>query len=90
MNPPRAMIDEITTRWPMIHDPGQFVLRYAPAIEGYLRAIVRDPEQVEDIRQDFLLHILQKGFLSADNLKGRFRNYLKAAVRNAAISHLRR
>jgi DNA-directed RNA polymerase specialized sigma24 family protein len=90
MNPPRAMIDEISTRWPLIHDPAQFVLRYAPAIEGYLRALVRDPDQVEEIRQDFLLRVLQKGFLSADNLKGRFRNYLKAAVRNAAISQMRR
>lgn len=90
MNPPRVMIDEISTRWPMIHDPAKFVLVYAPAIEGYLRAIVRDPDQVEEIRQDFLLRVLQKGFLSSENLKGRFRNYLKAAVRNAAISHLRR
>lgn len=90
MNPPRNMIDEISTRWPMIHDPGQFVLRYAPAIEGYLRALVRDPEQVEEIRQNFLLRILEKGFVSADNLQGRFRNYLKAAVRNAAISQMRR
>jgi DNA-directed RNA polymerase specialized sigma24 family protein len=90
MNPPRAMIDDISTRWPMIHDPAKFVLVYAPAIEGYLRALVRDPDQVEEIRQDFLLRVLQKGFLSSENLKGRFRNYLKAAVRNAAISHLRR
>jgi len=84
------MIDEISTRWPMIHDPAKFVLVYAPAIEGYLRALVRDPDQVEEIRQDFLLRVLQKGFLASENLKGRFRNYLKAAVRNAAISHLRR
>ncbi|MBI2808910.1 MAG: sigma-70 family RNA polymerase sigma factor [Planctomycetes bacterium] len=90
MNTPRRMLDEISTRWPMIHDPAQFVLRYAPAIEGYLLALVRDPDQVDEIRQDFLVKVLQKGFGSEINVKGRFRNYLKAAVRNAAITHLRR
>ncbi len=87
---PRSMIDEISTRWPLIHDPAQFALRYAPAIEGYLHALVRDPDRVEDIRQDFLLRVVQKGIVPADNLKGRFRNYLKAAVRNAAFTSLRK
>ncbi len=86
----RRMLDEISTRWPLIHDPAQFVLRYAPAIEGYLRALVRDPHQVDEIRQDFLLRVLQKGFGPRGNLHGRFRHYLKAAVRNAALAHLRR
>jgi DNA-directed RNA polymerase specialized sigma24 family protein len=84
------MIDEISTRWPMIHDPAQFVLRYAPAIEAYLTALVRDADKVEEIRQDFLVRVLQKGIVPQTDLKGRFRHYLKAAVRNAAISHLRR
>jgi RNA polymerase sigma-70 factor (ECF subfamily) len=84
------MLNEISTRWPLIHDPAQFVLRYAPAIEGYLSALVGDPDKVDEIRQDFLLKVVQKGFRTAGNFRGRFRNYLKAAVRNAALSHLRR
>ena len=87
---PKRMLEEISTRWPMILDPAQFVLRYAPAIEGYLLALVRNPDMVDEIRQDFLLRMLQKGFVAPQNIKGRFRNYLQAAVRNAAISHLRR
>lgn len=90
MATPRRMLDEISTRWPMIHDPAQFVLRYAPAIEGYLTALVGDPDKVDEIRQDFLLRVVQKGFGAEGHFKGRFRHYLKAAVRNAAISHLRR
>jgi DNA-directed RNA polymerase specialized sigma24 family protein len=90
METPQRMLDEISTRWPMIQDPAQFVLRYAPAIEGYLRALVRNPDQVDEIRQDFLLRVLQKGFGTPENVKGRFRHYLKASVRNAAMSHLRR
>lgn len=84
------MLDEISTRWPLIHDPAQFVLRYAPAIEAYLTALVRDADKVEEIRQDFLLRVLQKGIVPPMDLKGRFRHYLKAAVRNAAITHLRK
>ena len=90
MDTPRNMLDDISTRWPMIHDPAQFVLRYAPAIEGYLTALVRDADKVDEIRQDFLLRVLQKGIVPQSDLKGRFRHYLKAAVRNAAISHLRK
>ena len=90
MDTPKQMLDEISTRWPMIHDPAQFVLRYAPAIEGYLTALIRDPDQVDEVRQDFLLRVLQKGFGPEGNVKGRFRNYLKASVRNAALTHLRR
>src|SRR5581483_2090426 len=52
------MLDEISTRWPLIHDPAQFVLRYGPAIEGYLAALVRDPDLVDEIRQDFLVRVL--------------------------------
>ena len=84
------MLDEISTRWPMITDTAQFVLRYAPAIEGYLMALVRDADKVEEIRQDFLLRVLQKGIVTETNLNGRFRHYLKASVRNAALTHLRK
>lgn len=84
------MLEDISTRWPMIHDPAQFVLRYAPAIEAYLMALVHDADKVDEIRQDFLLRVLQKGIVPPTELKGRFRHYLKVAVRNAAISHLRR
>jgi RNA polymerase sigma-70 factor (ECF subfamily) len=87
---PRRTLEQISTHWPLIHDPAQFVLRYAPAIEAYLGALVRDPHAVEEIRQDFLLRVIERGLIPEENLRGRFRNYLKTAVRNAAITHFRR
>src|SRR5688500_14529531 len=87
---PPSLLDEISTRWPMIHDPTKFVLRYAPAIEAYLPALVRDPELVEEIRQEFLLRLLERGLVTPDHLHGRFRHYLKVAVRNCALSFLRK
>src|SRR5262249_5915287 len=87
---PRSMLDEISTRWPLIQDPAKFVLRYAPAIEAYLFALVRDADLVEEIRQEFLLRILQRGFVPPDHLHGRFRHYLNVAVRNTALTYLRK
>jgi RNA polymerase sigma-70 factor (ECF subfamily) len=88
--PPRRILEQISTHWPLIRDPAQFVLRYAPAIEAYLGALVRDPHAVEEITQDFLLRVVERGLIPEENLRGRFRNYLKAAVRNAALTHFRR
>src|SRR5436853_6872353 len=87
---PHSMLEEISTRWPLIHDPAKFVLRYAPAIEGYLMALVRDADLVEEIRQDFLLRILEKGLVTPEHLRGKFRHFLKVAVRNCALTHLRK
>jgi hypothetical protein len=86
----RRTLEQISTHWPLIRDPGRFVLRYAPAIEAYLGALVRDPHAVEEITQDFLLRVVERGLIPEDNLRGRFRNYLKAAIRNAALTHFRR
>ncbi len=56
----------------------------------YLEALLRDAHDAEDVAQDFLLRGILKGFLATTELRGRFRDYLKAAVRNAALMHLRR
>ena len=36
-------LDAIATEWAVIHDPAQFVRRYAPAVHSYLKAIIRLP-----------------------------------------------
>ena len=87
---PPSMIENITTRWPMIRNPVQFVMRYAPAIRKYVGAVVRNPDDADDVTQDFLMRVMDKGFCPDNVVHGRFRDYLKAAIRYAAISHLRR
>jgi hypothetical protein len=84
-----SVLEQISTRWPLISDPARFVLRYAAAIRRYLGALLRDPHAVDEVAQDFLLHALERRF-DAGSVRGRFRNYLKAALRNAAITHFRR
>lgn len=83
-------LDQISTRWSFIHDPEQFVERYAPAIRRYLEALIRNPDDAEEVAQEFFLKALRHGFAAANPDRGRFRDYLKIAVRNAAMSHLRR
>jgi RNA polymerase sigma-70 factor (ECF subfamily) len=87
---PKSHIDEISTRWAVVGDPTQFVMRYARAIQSYLNALIRDWPAAQDVCQDFLLNVLSRGFAQADPDRGRFRNYLKAVVRNAAFMYFRR
>ena len=89
-SPPKARLDQISTCWESIHDPGRFVLRYAPAIARFLRVLVRSPQDAEDICQEFMVGVITRGLPPAADVHGRFRNYLIAAVRNAARAFYRR
>jgi hypothetical protein len=82
-------LDEISTEWNVIFDPPRFVQRYASAIQRYVAVLVRNCHDAEEVVQDFFLHIAQRGLLRPSQ-GGRFRDYLKAAVRNAARDYLRR
>lgn len=87
---PKSVLEQISTCWPMINNPVQFVMRYARAIQKYVSAIVRDPHDAEEVAQDFLVKVFDKGFCPENVSRGRFRDYLKSAVRYVAISHLRK
>jgi hypothetical protein len=87
---PQNCLDQISTRWPIISDPMQFTLCYAPAIRRYLEELIPNLHDAEDVLQDFLLRGLVRGFVRTEPVHGRFRHYLKVAVRNAALDHLRR
>jgi hypothetical protein len=74
----------ISTHWPTISDPVKFVLRYSPAIRGYLRVLLPQPADIDEVLQEILLSVFEQG-LSPDRVRrGRFRDYLIAAVRYRA------
>ncbi|HND56458.1 MAG TPA: hypothetical protein PLV92_28765, partial [Pirellulaceae bacterium] len=52
--PGPSLLAEISTRWGQLNDPLQFVMRYATAIQCYLRAVVRNHADAEDVGQEFL------------------------------------
>jgi len=90
MSEPRLFLEQISTLWPQVSDPGRFVLRYATAIRRYLAALIKDPDVLDEVIQDFLLHMVQHHFVPEQVTRGRFRDYLKACIRNAALTALRR
>jgi DNA-directed RNA polymerase specialized sigma24 family protein len=80
----------ISTHWPQISDPVKFVLRYAPAIRGYLHVLLPQPADVDEVLQEILLGVLERGFTPDRVRRGRFRDYLIATVRYSAWRSLRR
>src|SRR5712691_5453780 len=82
-------LDEISTEWTIISDPAQFVLRYGPAMQLYLVVLLKNRHDAEDVAQEFFMRITRHGFMHARRDRGRFRDYLKVAVRNTALNFLR-
>jgi RNA polymerase sigma factor (sigma-70 family) len=58
------------------------VLRYLPAVEKYVLAMVGNPQDAQDLAQEIALRMLKGSFAGAQPERGRFRDYLKAAIRN--------
>lgn len=85
----KSLLAHISTHWPTVEDPAKFVLRYAPAIRGYIAFLLKGAQDVDDVTQEFLTHVMNRGFSESQITRGRFRDYLRAAVRNAAYSHFR-
>jgi RNA polymerase sigma-70 factor (ECF subfamily) len=83
-------LSRISTEWAIVYDPGEFVHRYATAVQKYLNALIRNPHDAEEVGQDFFLFVTEHGFPRAKRERGRFRDYLKTAVRNSALTFLRR
>src|SRR5947208_9420730 len=86
---PRASLALISTHWPLITDPMKFMLRYAPAIRGYLHALLPTAADVDEVLQEFLVTVLERGF-APERVRGRFRDYLIATLRYRAWRYLRR
>ncbi|MEM7473928.1 MAG: sigma-70 family RNA polymerase sigma factor [Planctomycetota bacterium] len=80
----------ITTRWSVVTDINLFVLRYSDAINGYLAQVLKDQNDADEVTQVFLTRLLERGLLTSDPNRGRFRDYLIKAVKNAAITFLRK
>lgn len=85
-----AELGQIATEWSLVFDPIEFVERYARAIKKYLLALVKRRDDAEEVAQDFFLWVTKNGFPRARKERGRFRDYLKVAVRNYALNYLRR
>jgi RNA polymerase sigma-70 factor (ECF subfamily) len=68
----------------------QLLMRYRGAIYRYLLGTVRDAAVAEDLAQDFAVRFLQGQFKRADPERGRFRDFVKTALRNLVIDYWRK
>jgi RNA polymerase sigma factor (sigma-70 family) len=95
-----ARLSRITTLWTVVFrahgDPAgaavpreRLLERYGGAVYRYLLGAVRDPDAAADIAQEFAVRFLRGDFRRADPGRGRFRDYVKAALANLVNDHYR-
>src|SRR5689334_12692197 len=87
---PGITFEDIDTDWALVHEPAHVVLRYARAIQRYVHVLIANQHDAEQVRQELFLWVSQHGLPRASKDRGRFRDYLKKVVRNAALNSLRR
>jgi RNA polymerase sigma-70 factor (ECF subfamily) len=63
--------------------------RYGGAVYRYLLGAVRDPDAAAELAQEFAVRFLRGDFRRADPGRGRFRDYLKAALIHLIADHRR-
>ena len=95
-------LSQISTQWTLLArakgeptDPearawAALMERYHEAAYRYLHAAARDPDVAAELFQEFALRFLRGDFRRADQSRGRFRDYLKAALRHLVAEHYRR
>lgn len=63
---------------------------YQRAVYRFLTALTRSPDAADDLFQEFAIRFLRGDFRNADPGRGRFRDFLKTALRRLVIDHQRR
>jgi RNA polymerase sigma-70 factor (ECF subfamily) len=98
----KPRLSELSTQWTMLFQAHHgtpeevgdalrlMMLRYSGAVHRYLLKTVGDPEEVKELDQEFALRFLKGNFLKYNPSYGRFRDYVKGAVRNLMIDYHRR
>lgn len=96
-----SRIENITTQWSLVLDAAagdsqrvddarsRIIHRYARPIYGYLYAAVRDFDAADDLAQEFALRCLRGDLARVEQGQGRFRDYLKAVLRNLVNDYYR-
>jgi DNA-directed RNA polymerase specialized sigma24 family protein len=87
-------LSQLITRWTLLAqahaaDPATaaaardaFLPRYAAPVYRYLVGIAGDHDRAEELAQEFALRFVRGDFRHAHPDRGRFRNYVKAALRH--------
>jgi RNA polymerase sigma-70 factor (ECF subfamily) len=95
-------LSQLSTEWTLVFQTQQgspeqvgaaqveLMGRYAGAVHRYLLAVLHDSEAASELDQEFALRFLRGDFHRADPSRGRFRDFVKQALRNLMIDYRRR
>jgi RNA polymerase sigma-70 factor (ECF subfamily) len=95
-------LSQLTTEWALVvqshlGSPEQVASaqvelmgRYAGAVHRYLLSATRDADAAAELAQEFALRFVRGDFHRADPARGRFRDFVKRALRNLIIDDQRR
>lgn len=95
-------LEEISTAWGAVflahygtgdlakQARSELLERYGAAVRRYLLGAVRNAEAAEELFQEFALRLVRGDFRRADPDRGRFRDFLKAALYHLVVDHQRR
>src|SRR5262249_7027242 len=64
--------------------------RYGGAVHRYLLGLLHDPDAADELAQEFAVRFLRGDFKNVEPGRGRFRDFVKQALRNLTIDYLRR
>jgi RNA polymerase sigma-70 factor (ECF subfamily) len=98
---PEDRLSELKTEWTLLFRAHgglagaaaatrELLLRYYGAAYRYLLGTVRDAAAAEELTQEFAVRFLRGDFQRADPGRGRFRDYLKTALRHLVQDYWRR
>jgi RNA polymerase sigma factor (sigma-70 family) len=95
-------LSQITTVWSMIFQAHQgqpdsvieaqqrLMQRYGGAVYRYLLRLVRDANVADELTQEFAYRFVRGDFRRVTPQRGRFRNFVRAAVGNLVVDYHRR
>jgi RNA polymerase sigma-70 factor (ECF subfamily) len=98
---PNHHLSDIETVWTEVHEAhrrqgsaaeqirNRLLMRYYGAVYDYLLGMLHDATEAEELTQEFAVRFLRGDFGGADPRRGRFRDFLKTAVRHLVIDRWR-
>jgi RNA polymerase sigma-70 factor (ECF subfamily) len=99
---PDRHLSQILTHWSAVFQAHQgadsqvaaaqreLMERYGTAVHRYLMGLLHDPDTADELTQEFAVRFLRGDFRNVEPGRGRFRDFVKQAVRNLTIDYLRR
>jgi len=97
---PSPLLDHISTPWNLLFQVQSeaqssaaryaLVLRYYIPLRRYAFGVLRNESDSNDVAQELVVRLMEGNLSLVRPDRGRFRDYLKAAVRNAALDLRRR